>query len=101
MAQPFNRTTMHGLLTRRSTLATECWWLWYEYETASKNDKPALEKEIRALAKEIDELETTIFHHRLATPSRGADRLVKYRCLPFHPVLLSSIAITKINAPAS
>jgi len=99
MAQPSTRTTMRGLLARQSSLATECWWRWYEYEAASKKDKPALEKEIKALAGEIDKLETTIFNHRQATQCWGADRPVKSRNLPIHLVVLTRISITKMNAP--
>jgi hypothetical protein len=98
MAQLANRTTMSGLLARQNALATECWWRWYEYEAASKKDKPAIEKEIAALAREIDELETAIFNRR-PMQCWGADRPVKSRNLPLGPFLLPSIAITKINAP--
>jgi|HubBroStandDraft_3_1064219.scaffolds.fasta_scaffold904327_2 hypothetical protein len=74
MAQPSNRTTMQELLSRQSTLATECWWQWYEYEAASKGDKPAIEKEIEALRPEIYTLETMIFNHRPAAQCSGAGR---------------------------
>lgn len=101
MAQPSNRTTMLGLLARQNALATECWWRWYEYEAASEKDKPAIEKEIEALAGEIDKLETTIFSSRPATQCWGADRPVKSRILPIRPAVLTRISLQELTPPTA
>jgi hypothetical protein len=57
------------LLARQNILAKECWRRWNEYAAASKKDKPAIEKEINALAGEIEKLEMEILNQGPPTQS--------------------------------